>query len=337
VWFVSLDKKQHCLVVGQGLCGSWLAYRLKKAGYNVTIADPGEQNASSVSGGLINPITGLRWVCNPKILTFINSAKLAYAEVEHDLGISVWEPRDIIRIYKNEQDREFAHKRLNDPVYKNLIEEKSCPNIEAPLGYAVISKGGIVRVPTFLNAVRLAFQKNFLPYAINPKDLKIQSDGIHFQKKCYAHVFFCQGHSIINNPFFEETNIIPTPGTILNLQTYAAKALQKFILISEGHWIIATDESTCRVGATYDNIGPEKSQAQRIDQLLGSFKKAFPQAEIKKMVLEKGVRSSTIDQKPVILKSKHDPRIWAASGLSSRGSVYAPEVSALIIEKLAQA
>src|ERR1700755_1285103 len=51
------------LIVGQGICGSWLSYYLLKE--NKTIAVIDEQNlqsASNVASGLINPVTGRRVV-----------------------------------------------------------------------------------------------------------------------------------------------------------------------------------------------------------------------------------------------------------------------------------
>jgi len=50
------------LIVGQGLAGSLLAWELIQRGCSVLVVDKGEENASQVAAGLINPVTGIRFV-----------------------------------------------------------------------------------------------------------------------------------------------------------------------------------------------------------------------------------------------------------------------------------
>ncbi|HIL40306.1 MAG TPA: FAD-binding protein, partial [Methylococcales bacterium] len=42
------------LIIGQGLAGSLLGYRLIQAGRRIVIIDPAKENASRIAGGLIN-------------------------------------------------------------------------------------------------------------------------------------------------------------------------------------------------------------------------------------------------------------------------------------------
>jgi glycine/D-amino acid oxidase-like deaminating enzyme len=51
------------LIIGQGLAGSALAYRLIKEGKKVVLLDQPEANRSSqVAAGLFNPVTGRKLV-----------------------------------------------------------------------------------------------------------------------------------------------------------------------------------------------------------------------------------------------------------------------------------
>jgi len=50
------------LIVGQGLAGSLMAWELMQRGKTVLIVDNGLENASRVAAGLINPVTGMRFV-----------------------------------------------------------------------------------------------------------------------------------------------------------------------------------------------------------------------------------------------------------------------------------
>ena len=59
----SNEKPQTYIIVGQGVAGTLLAYFLLKAGQNVIAIDNYHKGAASnVAAGIINPITGRRYV-----------------------------------------------------------------------------------------------------------------------------------------------------------------------------------------------------------------------------------------------------------------------------------
>ena len=70
------------LIIGQGLAGSLLGYRLIQADRRIVIIDPAGENASRIAGGLINPVTGMRFVKNPNAEVCLNQAKQLYQTLE---------------------------------------------------------------------------------------------------------------------------------------------------------------------------------------------------------------------------------------------------------------
>ena len=54
--------KVDYLIIGQGLAGSLLAWELIQRRCSVVVVDNGNENASQIAAGLINPITGMRFV-----------------------------------------------------------------------------------------------------------------------------------------------------------------------------------------------------------------------------------------------------------------------------------
>ena len=63
------------LIIGQGLAGSLLAWELIQRDCKVVIIDNGKENASQVAAGLINPITGMRFVKSADVDTLLPAAK----------------------------------------------------------------------------------------------------------------------------------------------------------------------------------------------------------------------------------------------------------------------
>ena len=66
------------LIIGQGLAGSLLAWELIQRDCKVVIIDNGNENASQVAAGLINPITGMRFVKSTDVDTLLPTAKQYY-------------------------------------------------------------------------------------------------------------------------------------------------------------------------------------------------------------------------------------------------------------------
>lgn len=75
------------LIIGQGICGSFLSRYLLEAGCDVLVIDKERPNtASRVASGIINPVTGRRLVKTWEIDKFMPLAKDAYKSWELLLG-----------------------------------------------------------------------------------------------------------------------------------------------------------------------------------------------------------------------------------------------------------
>jgi len=49
-------KPQKFLIVGAGLAGTSLAHELQSAGHQVTLLDKGENHATAIAAGMVNPM-----------------------------------------------------------------------------------------------------------------------------------------------------------------------------------------------------------------------------------------------------------------------------------------
>ncbi len=114
------------LLVGQGLAGSVLAYKLRKKGYSVHIIDKFNPNSSSqVAAGLVNPVTGRRIVKSWMADLALPFAFSFYKEVEVEFGQQFFFPVDALEVVGSvhelnewtrraeEQDRDDRQARLN--------------------------------------------------------------------------------------------------------------------------------------------------------------------------------------------------------------------------------
>ncbi|MFT7120120.1 MAG: glycine/D-amino acid oxidase-like deaminating enzyme [Neolewinella sp.] len=118
----------HFLLIGQGLAGTLLGYRLEKAGHLVHYIDaPAQSSATSVAAGIVNPITGRRFVKSWRIDELIPEAKTLYAELEAMLGVKLWYDMPLIRTLYNRGDMNDWEARSADPGYPEYMDDNPDP------------------------------------------------------------------------------------------------------------------------------------------------------------------------------------------------------------------
>lgn len=92
------------LIVGQGICGTFLSHELIKAGKSVLVIDESKPNSSSkVASGVINPITGRRMVRTWEIEKLMPYAVQAYREFGEELGVQLIRQCNILDFHPTPQ------------------------------------------------------------------------------------------------------------------------------------------------------------------------------------------------------------------------------------------
>jgi hypothetical protein len=80
------------LLVGQGICGTFLSWYLQKAGLSFLVIDDYRPNSASLTAaGIINPVTGRRIVKTWIIDEVMPFAKIAYDALGAELGVTTIE------------------------------------------------------------------------------------------------------------------------------------------------------------------------------------------------------------------------------------------------------
>jgi glycine/D-amino acid oxidase-like deaminating enzyme len=106
------------LIIGQGLAGSLLAWELIQRGCNVVIIDNGLENASQVAAGLINPITGMRFVKSADVDTLLPAAKRCYSHLADFFQQDFYIEKPMLRIFNSANDLKNAENDLTTLIIK---------------------------------------------------------------------------------------------------------------------------------------------------------------------------------------------------------------------------
>src|ERR1700736_2473161 len=88
------------LIIGQGICGTFLSWYLEKAGLSFLVIDEARPfTASKAAAGLINPVTGRCLVKSWMIDELLPFANRAYRDIGEALGISCLEQRNVVDFF----------------------------------------------------------------------------------------------------------------------------------------------------------------------------------------------------------------------------------------------
>ena len=105
-------RKVDYLIIGQGIAGTMIAFFAKKAGKKILVIDQSRPHSSSkIAAGLMNPITGRKFVKSWKIDDLLPFAIQTYQEFTELLGEPFFEQKtssEHLRIIKLKQTGLFG-------------------------------------------------------------------------------------------------------------------------------------------------------------------------------------------------------------------------------------
>ncbi len=322
------------LIIGQGLAGSLLAYRLIEAGISVLVVDPRHRESSSMAAaGLINPITGKRIAKSWLLETLYPAAMDCYAKLEKRFGETFFQPCEAVRLYKDDFERERVAQRRDDAAYEAWLGKKDVVGTPAAVGASEgvpIFGAGWVDLPKLLNCLKhwLIQKSSYAEGYVSPETLDLDPSSVRWQGEVYERVLFCEGYQAKDNPLFSWLPFKPAKGEILSLKTRTASQLNN-TLVNRGKWVLPVEEDIVKVGATYgwDPLDCNPTEAAR-ETLLSAYKQLLPGVPEPELFEHKaGVRPATLDAKPLIGKHPEYPHAMLFNGFGSKGSLLIPYFS----------
>lgn len=331
------------LIIGHGLAGAVLSHSLIEKGYQVEVWDqPKNNHSSSVAAGLYNPVTGRKMVktwAADELFTFLEPY---YQKLEKQLGASFLRPIGIYRPFFGIEDQNDWDMKQSDEKYKPFIakiHKKSIDLFELhdPFGGLELAQSGYVRIPVLLEASkkRLTELKSYHELLFDPKDIRLEGDGISYQGQKYKNLIYCNGLKATETEHFGWLPMKGVKGEVLE-----AESSQKAeTILNRGVFILPTDHGSFRIGSNYQNhyedlLPSEKGQNEIVEKL-----KKLSKANYKVINSVAGVRPATKDRRPIIGKHPEYEHIYIFNGFGSKGvsliPYFAQQFSQLLTEQKA--
>jgi glycine oxidase len=327
------------LIIGQGLAGTALAWRLWERGVPFVIADRDEPvTCSKVAAGLITPITGMRLTVSWRYVLFYREALRFYRECGRHLQQRFLFPRGYVRLLKNEQEIAKWEKRRRDPDMQPFLHRKQ-PQLDAtvirdPHNGFQQRHAAWLDTTAYLQTSRRFFESlhAWIKADVQPADVHDDAEGVEWNGQRFSHIIWAQGWSAEKHPLLHWVPFQSALGTIL---TVTADLHGEKRILNRGCWLLPRNDGTLRAGSTYewtfaDQNTPSPTQVQALEASLQNLLKA--PAHI--TATQSAVRPIIKNRQALMGTHPSHPRVAFLNGLGSKGSLRSPWLARHLIEHL---
>jgi glycine/D-amino acid oxidase-like deaminating enzyme len=322
-------KKADYIIVGQGLAGTLLAHFLEKKGKKVLLIDPGEEGtATKVAAGIINPITGRRYVKSWRVDELIPFAEDTYRSIEAILDVSIFHSRPIIRTLFNAREENDWMLRTGDPAYRPyMLDKADLGNYEAhtvkAFSYGEVQHSAQVDIGWMTRAYRDFFIKNgqLLEETLDYKQITFQNGKVQYGDIEAQGLIFCEGAKATSNPFFDYLPFGGAKGEVLIIKikdTHFDKILKHRI------FIVPLNDGTYWIGSTYNWKFEDKQPTSQGREYLQERLKDVLKVPFEIVQHKAAVRPTVKDRRPFLGRHPEFTQLAIFNGLGTKGASLGP-------------
>jgi len=326
-----------CLIIGQGLAGSFIALELIKRNIPCFVIDAGDENsASRKAAGLWNPVSFKRITAHDSVHHYLKSLQEHWQRWTPILGDDFLHPLPLVRIfpdqtYANDWDVKSDSPKMA-PLLNTPIQEQ--PPWKMPFGAGIVSQAGWLDVPLYLKKVQLLLsQKNsFLKAQFVWNDLEMHNEGLQYNGQEYSQVIFCTG-LFDAHPLLQTIPLIPNKGHLLEI---TAPHLTPQNIIHYGNFCVPLGSERFRIGSSYEWEKADDCISTDIVQEL--FMNFGEHCDTQHSLISTyvGHRPTVKDRNPIIGSFPEHPRMAIFNGLGTKGVLQGPYLASLLADHLYQ-
>lgn len=331
-------KHYDFIVVGQGIGGTMLVHHILKSGKTVCVIDNDHKgSASMVAAGLINPITGRKYVKSWRIEDFLPYAIKTYEELGERYGIKAFTKRKIYRALYGPKEENIFYARSEDPIASQYIDltaqdEDLYPLFKGVSDFGAVS-GGQGHLKNIITAVKtdLIHNGNYKAEKLDYSDIHFKQDKVYYHDISADYIICAEGHKAIDNPYFKDILHEPAKGEVLLIRIPGAPIEE---IIRHKLFIIPMYEDIYWIGAGYiwdfdDDKPTDEERARLISQLDDILNIPYEIVDH-----QAAIRPCLKGRRPKIGRHPDHRQMFLFTGMGTKGTSLAPYWSNHLIEHI---
>jgi len=316
-----INPQSEIVIVGQGICGTFLSYYLHKAGKKFMVYDePKPNTASKIASGVINPVTGRRIIRTWMIEEVMPFAVNAYRSLKKELNVELIAQTNILDFHPTPQMQQAFNEKLpQETDYLKLADNPTQwqQYFNYPFGIGETNPCWLIDINTLLVEWRkkLAENNQLIEQPYNINNLKLSTLNLQ------PLTIFCDGVAGFNNPFFKNLPYTRMKGEalIVSIPNLPRKNIYK-----QGFNLVPWKEDLWWVGSSYEwnfeTTAPTEIFKQKTIAQLNAFLK-LPYTIIDHIA---GERPANMERRPFVGLHPIHQNIGILNGMGTKGCSLAP-------------
>jgi glycine/D-amino acid oxidase-like deaminating enzyme len=326
------------IIIGQGICGTLLSWFLHKEGKRFIVIDDDRPHTSShIAAGVINPVTGRRYVYTWMIEEVLPFAIDTYQQISGYLNIQTVFKKSIIDFFPSPQMRDaFVTRITEDDTYLHSYPDQNHfnPYFNYYFGCGEIRPAYHINLQLLLSAWRkkLLDSNAIKTETFDPNELIIRKEEVGYQDITAQWLIFCDGISAATNPLFERLPFSPNKGEVLIVES---PHLPSDHIFKKGLMLVPlADKNTFWVGSNYqwefeDDLPSQKFYESTKALLEEGLKVPFTIIDHKA-----SIRPATLERRPFVGFHPQQDRIGILNGMGTKGTSLAPFFANQLVQNL---
>ncbi len=335
--------KEHILIVGQGLAGTILSFEFTQRRISHMVIDNNHESAATLAAaGIINPITGRRYVKSWMIDDLLSVAQQMYISLEKLLDVKLITAHNILRSFESNAEENRWTESTSRPGYKDYVVEASLGGYASLLRqtkrYGEITQAFKVDVPLLVKSYRkyLLEHNQLIEDQFDFHLIKNQST-ISFGEETFTKVVDCTGYkSAIDSPF----SYLPyQPAKGESFEVVIDEVLPTEKLLRDKIFIAPIDRHSFWTGGGYEWDSSNNLPTIKFKQLWTQKLNTLLSVPYKVISHLSGIRPSVKGRRPLLGQHPTFEILFLFNGMGTKGTSLAPywsqKMADLLIDQVA--
>lgn len=318
---------EEYLIVGLGLAGIALCETLEEHGRSFQVVDHGAPSASTVAGGIYNPVVLKRISVAWKAAEQLPLVTPFYSSLEEKLQMRFHKSLPVLRRFASVEEQNLWFEARDspglEPFLSAAIEPNRNQNLHAPYGYGKVLGTGRVATNTLVKAYRAYLQAGgrLREERFDPRQMVLSKDGVTYGDIRALRIVFATGAGLREMDLFQHLPLGGNKGEYLEIH---CPALKEERIVKASVFLIPLGEDRYSVGATYDQKDHDRVPTPGAAIFLRKKLEEFLRCRYTVTEQVAGIRPVVADRRPLVGKHPGYERVYVLNGFGSRGVMIAP-------------
>jgi predicted GIY-YIG superfamily endonuclease/glycine/D-amino acid oxidase-like deaminating enzyme len=315
------------LIIGQGICGTWLSYYLQKEKRSFLVIDNNHSNsASRIAAGIINPVTGRRIVKTWMIDDLLDFIVPSYKDLGRELAITAIEQENLIDFHPTPQMKIAFEERLNekaDFLFQSPDQEQYRGTFNYDFGCGEVSPCFIVNLKEIIPAWRnkLLAKEQLVEENFEFNELKLTDSSVIYKNIQAKKIIFCDGINSAINPFFKNLPFALNKGEAIIIESPGIPSTHIF---KKGMMLTHIENHLYWIGSNYLWEFADDKPSELFRKQTETLLKSWLKVPFKIIDHKASIRPANIERRPFIGFHPLHKSVGILNGMGTKGCSLAP-------------